>query len=86
MCTVNGPICATDQSLSDPSTTSYPFWVSTAGDTFRIVSPWASPASNASGYPGEIRWGSQTILSITTYYIYVCVANGQWTRSVLSAF
>lgn len=68
------------------STSSDLHYLTIWGDTAQIATPWASPNGSATGNVGEIRWGSQTVLGITTHYIYVCVATNTWKRTSLSAF
>jgi len=68
------------------STSSSLYAITVWGDTVQIVTPWASPDGGATGNVGEIRWGSQTVLGVTTHYIYVCVATNTWKRTSLNAF
>jgi hypothetical protein len=68
------------------STSTSPYALTAWGDTLQIVTPWASPSGSATGNVGEIRWGSQTVLGITTHYIYVCVAANTWKRGAVAAF
>jgi hypothetical protein len=55
-----------------------------AGDTLRVVTPRAPTTSNSTGNTGEICWGSETVDSVTTYYIYVCVSTDTWKRVALA--
>jgi hypothetical protein len=57
-----------------------------ADDTLRICTSNPVNSSSASGNVGEIRWGSETVLLITTYYMYLCVAPNTWKRSVFAAY
>lgn len=57
-----------------------------ADDTIRLITPWGSPDGGATGAVGEIRWGSQTVLGITTYYMYLCTATDTWKRSAFASF
>lgn len=54
-----------------------------AGDTLQLVVPRSPSTSSATGNVGEICWGSETILGITTHYLYVCIATNTWKRTPL---
>ena len=56
-----------------------------SGDTLQIVTPRVPPTSGSTGNTGEITWGSQTVLGVTTHYIYVCVANNTWKRVAINS-
>jgi len=68
------------------STSSNRRYLSIAGDTIRVGSSRAPARSGDTGNVGEMCWGSQTTLGITTHYIYVCVAPNTWKRATLNAF
>lgn len=78
MSVVNGAICATDQPYGDISSSSDFHYISTSGDTLRIITPRTPSSSTDDGYIGEICWD--------TDYIYLCTANNTWKRVALSTF
>lgn len=67
------------------STSSDYHYLSISGDTI-LVATERNPASNATGNVGEICFGHQTVLFITTYYIYRCIAANTWVRAAFSAY
>lgn len=86
MSVTNGPMSATDISLypfGDPCSTSYPYYVSTGGDTIR-VSNSRNVTLTAAGNPGEICWRPFTVLGVTTYWLCVCVAPNTWRGTALN--
>jgi len=83
---LNASVFVGNDSTTYTSTSSDYRYITVWGDTVQIVTPWAEPDGSAAGNVGEIRWGSQTVLGITTHYIYVCVAANTWKRTSLSAF
>ena len=76
MSAINGSISATDTSIypfGDPSSTTYPYYLSTGGDTVRISTEWTPSSSSDTGLKGEIRWDSE--------YIYICIDTDTWHRA-----
>lgn len=80
MSIADGPICSTNDSVPTPTTSSSPWLLATEGDTIRICAQRNISSPTADGFPGEICWGSSTVLGITTWYIYLCVGNNEWRR------
>lgn len=75
---------ATDNTLV--STSSDYHYISIQGDTVRVATARGPAGPSATGNTGEICWNSQTVLGITTGYLYICVAPNTWRRAALSVF
>lgn len=56
------------------------------GDTLQIVTPRSILPSTSTGNVGELCVGSQTVLGITTYYLYYCYSPNHWVRANFTAF
>lgn len=84
MSVVNGYISSSAESFGQPTTSSSGYYFSTDGDTLRLCSQRNIASSSSNGLAGEICVGSETVLGVTTHYIYVCVANNSWKRIALS--
>jgi hypothetical protein len=77
----DGPIWSTNSSSPEADTSAYDWILGTKGDTIRIMQARNINSPTATGLPGEICWGSETVLGVTTWYIYLCVGNNDWRRS-----
>lgn len=80
MSIVDGPINASDDSSPLSSSSSYGWQIANKGDTMRICTERNITSPTATGKKGEFCWGSQTVLGITTFYWYLCIADNQWVR------
>jgi hypothetical protein len=56
------------------------------GDTLQLYTLRTPASSSATGNQGEWCWGSETLLCITSHYIFVCVGANTWKRTLLSTF
>lgn len=84
MSVTNGYVASSASPFGEPTTSSSGYYFSCDGDTLRLCSQRNIAHSNDNGLQGEITIGSETVLGVTTHYIYVCVANNQWKRVALS--
>ena len=80
-----GPVCSSQAPFGDSMSTSIGDYFETDGDTIRVCTQ-RSPNSTDSGYPGEFCFGSETVLGITTYYLYYCVSSNNWVRQAFNAY
>ncbi len=76
MSITNGPICSSDESYGDSTSSSSAWLVSTKGDTMRICDNRTPSGPTATGYKGEICWDIN--------YIYICIATNVWKRAAIS--
>lgn len=78
----DGKVSVSDNTIANSSSSDWQLNI--GGDTVRIVNP-RIPSPTTDGNPGEICWGSNTVLGITSYYICVCVATNTWRYALLGA-
>lgn len=76
MSITDGPICATNNSNPEASSSSYNWPIITKGDTIRIMTDRTPSGPTATGYKGEVAWDDN--------YIYICVATNSWKRAAIS--
>lgn len=76
----DGPINSTDAQVPIETTSTYDWTLATKGDTIRICTARNIDSPTADGVPGEICYGSVTVLGVTTWYLYLCVGANSWRR------
>lgn len=80
MSITDGPICSSNDSSPIATSSSYSWLLATEGDTIRVCTARNINSPTATGLPGELCWGSETVLGVTTYYLYLCIGTNQWRR------
>lgn len=78
MTTFTGPLSSSNDEYGDPVTSLIGYYVTTSGDTMRIVTPRTIVTSSDNGLTGEFCWD--------TSYFYICTATNTWQRIALVPF
>ncbi len=82
MSITDGQVCATNELYGDACNTSYNWYISCKGDSFRLCTPRVPGSANAQGFAGQWCWG----VDGGQAYLYICVDTNTWTRVALNTW